>query len=52
MKKYYELQTDIMCYLNDNMVEDTEIINGIAEMFDLQFIDDEDRHGWYIIDDK
>ena len=48
MDKYYERQTDLMCYLNDNMVEETELIADISDIFEIQFIDDGVKHGWYI----
>ena len=48
MDRYYERQTELQSYLNDNMVEDTEHIKAIAEMFDIFFIDDGKTHGWQI----
>jgi hypothetical protein len=50
MDKYYEIQTKLQSYLNDNMVEETEHIKAIAEIFDIYFIDDEKTHGWQIIE--
>ena len=48
MDRYYERQTELQSYLNDNMVEDTEHIKAIAEMFDIYFIDNGETHGWQI----
>jgi len=48
MDRYYERQTEILCYLNDNMVEPTEHTKGIAEVFDIEFVDTDETHGWVL----
>jgi hypothetical protein len=48
MDGYYERQAELQSYLNDNMIDDTEHIKAIAEMFDIYFIDDGETHGWQI----
>lgn len=48
MDRYYERQTELLCYLNDNMVEPTEHYIGIAELFDIEFADTDEQHGWIL----
>lgn len=50
MNKYYERQTELLCYLNDNMVQPTEHTKSIAEIFDITFIDSDDMQGWVLIE--
>ena len=40
MDIYYERQTELQNYLNDNMIEDTEHIRAIADIFDIEYIEE------------
>ena len=48
MDRYHERQTELLCYFNDNMVEATEHIKGITELFDIEFVDTDETHGWVL----
>ena len=48
MDRYYEIQTELLCYLNDNMVEPTKHVKGIVKLFDIEFVDTEETHGWVL----
>lgn len=51
MSKFEERQTELLCYLNDNMVDPSEQNRCIAEIFDISFIWTDSEDGWHIDED-
>lgn len=45
----YEKRVELMCLLNDRMIEPTSAILAIAELFDIEFLDTENQHGWDMV---
>jgi len=46
----YEKRMELMCLLNDRMIEPTNEIISIAEIFDIKFIETEEDSGWDMVD--
>lgn len=50
MDRLYERQTEILCYLNDHMVEPTPELEEVAKIIGIEITDIE--KGWYIPDEQ
>lgn len=48
MNEFFERQTDLLLYLNDNMLEPDEHLSEIADIFDIVFVDTDEEYGWII----
>ena len=49
MDRYYERQTEMLCFLNDSCIEPTTDLESAMEIIGIKFIDAE--NGWYIPDE-
>lgn len=47
----YEKRVELMCLLNDRMIYATEDVVIIAKLFDIEFVDTDETHGWNMIDE-
>ena len=48
MDRYTERQTELLSFLNDNDITPAWDINRIAEIFDIEYIEET---GWWVIDE-